>query len=167
VISPVERAALLLQHLQLDIKFVFKSIQYSCDKIVRKLGYLALAIDLAGAYINNDLTPKQTLLQYLVDYDKYCNELLQMDDFRGLLATQKTMWIVLDTILKKIIKEYICLQPNVLLTFLTYFKGNIIQDKLFCLANFDIVALDAELNDEIGERIPTDLRQYFPLDRGE
>ncbi|KAK3324839.1 P-loop containing nucleoside triphosphate hydrolase protein [Apodospora peruviana] len=139
VMSPVEGVALLLKHLQLKTESALEEIQRNCDKIAQRLGYLALAIDLAGAYIGNDSTPKHALSQYLADYDRHRDELLQMDGFQGLLPTEKTVWTVWDTTLQKIRRKYSRLQPDLLLTFLAQFKGSIVQDESFrlaCLGNF-------------------------------
>ena len=48
--SVPEGAALLLQHLQLDAELASEDIRQNRDKVARRLGYLVLAIDLAGAY---------------------------------------------------------------------------------------------------------------------
>ncbi len=60
--SPAEGAALLLRHLQLDAESASEDIRHGCCKVAQKLGYLALAIDLAGAYIaNNNPMPERAL----------------------------------------------------------------------------------------------------------
>lgn len=126
VMSALEGTALLLQHLQLDAASAFEDVRQNCDKVAQKLGYLALAIDLAGAYIGNDSAPELALLQYVADYDRHRDELLQMDGLRGLLPTQKTVWTVWDTTLEKITREHSRLQPELLLTFLAQFRGTIV-----------------------------------------
>jgi hypothetical protein len=55
-IERLEAWTLLLYHLQLDPDLVTADIIHECDKVAEQLGYLALAIDLAGAYISNDDT---------------------------------------------------------------------------------------------------------------
>ncbi|KAK4164656.1 putative kinesin light chain, partial [Cladorrhinum sp. PSN259] len=167
VMSPVEGVALLLQHLQLSAESASEAIRCDCDKIAQRLGYLALAIDLAGAHISNDSAPKRALSQYLADYDRHRDELLQMDGFKGLLPTQKTVWTVWDTTLEKIRREYSGLQPELLLTFLARFKGSIVQDELFRLACFGMAEVDAALDGKTDEVIPAGLRQFLPLDKGE
>jgi tetratricopeptide (TPR) repeat protein len=162
--SPLEGAALLLHHLSWDADSAPETIQQRCSEVAEKLGYLPLAIDLAGAYIGNDPVPEQALTQYLADYDTHRDELLQMDNFRGLLQTEKTVWTVWDTTLERITNDY-GLQPGLLLTFLAYFKGNIIQDEMFRLASLGMTAVDGELDDEAGEGIPTELRKFVTLDR--
>ncbi|KAK3326908.1 hypothetical protein B0H66DRAFT_530896 [Apodospora peruviana] len=167
VMSPMEGVALLLKHLQLKTESALEEIQRNCDKIAQRLGYLALAIDLAGAYIGNDSTPKHALSQYLADYDRHRDELLQMDGFQGLLPTEKTVWTVWDTILQKIRRKYSRLQPDLLLTFLAQFKGSIVQDESFRLACLGMEEVDAELDGEADKVMPACLRQFLPLDKGE
>ncbi len=100
--SPAEASALLLRHLRMDARSAAEDIRRSCEEVAQKLGYLALAIELAGAYFGNDSTPEQALLRYIEDYDRHRDELLRMDNFRGLLPTQKTVWTVWETTLDKI-----------------------------------------------------------------
>ncbi len=166
--SPAEGAALLLRHLQLDAESASEDVRHGCYKVAQKLGYLALAIDLAGAYIaNNNPMPERALSQYLTDYERHRDELLRMDGFRGLLPTQKIVANVWDITLEKIAREYADLQPELLLTFLAHFKGSIVQDEMFRLASLGISEVDSELDDEAGEGISTDLRKYIPVDGGE
>ncbi|KAK3357792.1 hypothetical protein B0T25DRAFT_499359 [Lasiosphaeria hispida] len=165
--SPVEGRALLLQHLQLDERSASESIKHGCDEVANKLGYLALAIDLAGAYIGNDSPSEQALLKYLADYDRHRDELLQMDDFRGLRPTEKTVWTVWDTTLEKVANENKSLRPDMLLTFLAHFKGGIVQDEMFRLASLGMEEVKAELGEEASEGMPAELQKFLPLARGE
>ncbi|KAK0631939.1 hypothetical protein B0T14DRAFT_559678 [Immersiella caudata] len=166
VMSPVEGVALLLQHLQLGAESASELIRQDCDKIAQRLGYLALAIDLAGAYIGNGSAPEHALSQYLADYDRHRDELLQMDGFQGLLPTQKTVWTVWDTTLEKIRRDS-RLQPELLLTFLAQFKGSIVEDELFRLACLGMAAVVAELDGEADEVMPAGLTQLLPLYKSE
>ncbi|RKL13849.1 hypothetical protein BFJ72_g15292, partial [Fusarium proliferatum] len=70
-----------------------------------KLDYLSLAIDLAGAYIGNSPDPEQALNRYLTDYDMHRDELLRMNDSKGLLPTEKTAWTVWDATIQEITEE--------------------------------------------------------------
>ncbi|KAK0734715.1 P-loop containing nucleoside triphosphate hydrolase protein [Lasiosphaeria miniovina] len=167
VMLPVEGVALLLQHLQPSVESASEGIRRDCGKIAQRLGYLALAIDLAGAYISNDSAPEHALSQYLADYDRHRDELLQMDGFRGLLPTQLTVWTVWDTTLEKIKREHSRLQPELLLTFLAQFKGSIVQDELFRLACLGMTTVDAQLDGEADEVMPVGLRQFLSLYKGE
>ncbi|KAJ4298025.1 hypothetical protein N0V90_005924 [Kalmusia sp. IMI 367209] len=57
IMEPLEAKTLLLKHLKLDVDVAIEDVLEGCDKIARELGYLALAIDLAGAYISNNRDP--------------------------------------------------------------------------------------------------------------
>lgn len=50
---------ILLRHLPLDVDSLPRNIQQGCDELAQRLGYLPLAIDLAGTYIGNDAIPEQ------------------------------------------------------------------------------------------------------------
>ncbi|KAK3368554.1 hypothetical protein B0H63DRAFT_77770 [Podospora didyma] len=163
LMSPLEGAGLLFQHLRLDPKSASKGIKRGCDEISNRLGYLALAIDLAGAHIAENSPAEQALWQYLADYDRHRDELLQMDSFRGLRPTEKTVWTVWDTTLEKITKEYLRFRPDLLLTFLAHFKGSIIQDEMFHLASLGMAAVNVGLGKEVGDKMPAELQQYFSL----
>ncbi|KAK4667919.1 LOW QUALITY PROTEIN: uncharacterized protein QC764_0111100 [Podospora pseudoanserina] len=129
--SPPEGRALLLRHLQLDEELAPGGIKDDCDRVVKKLEFLALAIDIAGAYIGSHSPSDKALQRYLADYERHRDELLQMDFFRGLLATEKTVWTVWDTTLEKIAMENKGMQPDILLTFLAHFKGGITRMRCF------------------------------------
>jgi hypothetical protein len=146
----------LQRHLSDDIGLLPKTIQEGCDEVAKKLGYLPLAIDLAGAYIGNSLTPERSLTQYLEDYERHRDDLLQMDHLRGLSPTERTVWTVWDTTLEKIEREYPQWQPGLLLKFLAYFQGTIVQDEMFRLASLGI----STVVDELGEGISTELQIF-------
>ncbi|KAK3937341.1 putative kinesin light chain [Diplogelasinospora grovesii] len=162
-LSPLEGTTLLLQHLGCDPDSVSEEVRTSCSEVAQQLGYLALAIDLAGAYIGNDAVPEQALTQYLKDFKRHRDELLQMDVFRGLRPTEKTVWTVWDTTLQKIAKDHKECRPDLLLTFLAHFKGAVIQDEVFRLAALGTTTI----GDALASEIPLDLQQFFPVDREE
>ncbi|KAI0399616.1 hypothetical protein F4802DRAFT_29064 [Xylaria palmicola] len=161
--SPEEGTTLLLHHLRLDAETASETTRSRCDDVAQKLGYLALAIELAGAYIGNDPTPEQALSQYLADYDGHRDELLKMDRFRGLLPTERTVWTVWDTTLQRIRDEHADLQLDILLTFLAYFKGTIVQDEVFRLASLGMKAAGTRLENEADRGTLPDIRQYIPV----
>jgi len=172
VMSPAEAAALLLQHLHLSRESASEEIRRDCDKVAERLGYLALAIDLAGAYIGSDSgsehsAPERALSMYLADYDRHRDELLRMVGFQDLLATQKTVWTVWNTTLEKIGREHPDLQPELLLTFLAQFKGSIIEDELFRLGSLGMAKVDAKLVGDIDKAMPAGLLQFLSLDEDE
>ncbi|RYP53732.1 hypothetical protein DL768_001332 [Monosporascus sp. mg162] len=161
VMSPQEGTTLLLQRLDLDKEAVTETIRMRCAKVADELGYLPLAIDLAGAYIGNDSAPPEIALrQYLEDYTTHRDELLKKDEFQGLMGTKKTVWTVWDTTLQRITKDTV--QPRLLLRFLAQFKGTIIQDEMFGLAALGTPLLDDGLADEIS----IELRRFLPVNGG-
>ncbi|CAG8063314.1 unnamed protein product [Penicillium nalgiovense] len=162
VMSSREARVVLLHHLSDDIDSLPKSLQEDCDKVANKLGYLPLALDLAGAYIGNSIAPEKTVTQYLEDYEKHRDELLQMDHLRGLSPTERTVWTVWDTTLEKIEREYRQLQPGLLLTFLAHFQGAIVQDEMFRLASLGM----SSVVDEFGEGDSTELQKFLPQTDG-
>ena len=159
--EPIEARALLLRQLNLNLDSAPKHIQTICDTIVERLGYLALAIDLAGAAIDKTSDQEEALKQYLTDYDTHQDELLQRAGFRGLSMSKKTIWTVWDTTLAKIEDQYPNVRPA--LAFLAHFKHGIIQNELFRLACLGFPAI----NEELGQKrvnIPDWLRQFTKLD---
>jgi hypothetical protein len=165
IMSEHEANALLLRHLKWSIESAPEKIRDRCDAVVRRLGRLALAVDLAGAYIGNDVNQESALAYYIADYDKHQNELLRLEGFRGLRATDRTVWTVWDTTLDKLEKEHAHLQPTVLLAFLARFKGSIVQDEMFRLA---ALGMDAIIEDGLGaekeQRLPDDISQLLQAD---
>ena len=136
----LEARALLLRHLERDLNPAPQHVQLICDEIVERLGYLALAIDLAGAYISNDSNQEVALKQYLADYGKHRDELLRSDYFQGLSVSDKTVWTVWDTTLEKIEGKYPDVRSG--LAFLAYFSQGIIEDELFRLVSLGSSVFD-------------------------
>lgn len=162
VMSPREARLVLLRHLSDDIDLLPKSVHKDCDEVANQLGYLPLALDLAGAYIGNTIAPEQSVTQYLEDYEKHRDELLQIDHLRGLSPTERTVWTVWDTTLEKVEREYTQLQPGLLLKFLAHFQGTIVQDEMFRLASVGMSAVV----DELGEGISPELQMFIPETEG-
>lgn len=161
IMSLLEARALLLRRLEWDDKSAPEKIQQRCDAVAGRLGRLALAVNIAGAYIGNEPDQEIALEQYVVDFDNHRDELLQDDRFRGLLPTEKTVWTVWDTTLEKLENDYAHLQPILLLSFLARFKGSIIQDEMFRLASLGMAAVDRQLGEEEG--LSSDTRQFLQL----
>lgn len=159
VMSLLEATTLLLQHLPWNIDSATSNIQQDCEELVQNLGRLPIAIDLAGAYIGNDPDPEHAIMQYLSDFAMHRDELLQIDNFRGLLPTEKTVWTVWDKTLQKITNDYVDLQPVLLLTFLAHFKGTIIQEEMFRLA-----AMGSRLRlGKLIENLPAELQKVLAV----
>jgi tetratricopeptide (TPR) repeat protein len=141
-----EARALILRHLTLDLDPVPEDTLRDCDKIAERLGCLALAVDLAGAYISNDDTnPRQALRQYLVDYTRHQDQLLQSEHYRGMSTSDKTVWTVWDTTLEMIETRYAHLQPGLVLAFLARFKGVVVQDELLRLTSLGMSRICEDL----------------------
>ncbi|KAI4276581.1 MAG: hypothetical protein L6R38_005626 [Xanthoria sp. 2 TBL-2021] len=147
----LEARMLLLRHLPLVPEPVPQDIQEDCDKIAERLGYLALAIDLAGAYIGNETDQRQAPRQYLADYARHRDDLLQSEHNRGLSASDKTVWTVWDTTLEKIERHHADWRPGWLLAFLARFSDGVVQDELFRLASLRISSVTREMYDETAE----------------
>ena len=156
----VEARSLLLRHLEWDPELVGEDIKQVCDRIADRLGYLALAVDLAGAYITADPDPKSALGRYLDDYSKHQKELLQRNRFHELSGYNKTVWTVWDTTLEKIEQRYAEVRPGLLLAFLARFKGGFVQDELFRLANLGFATIRQEIFTE-KEELPTWLQKLI------
>ncbi|KAL9026743.1 MAG: hypothetical protein Q9196_004638 [Gyalolechia fulgens] len=162
----LEARMLLLQHLRLNLEPVPQDIQEDCDRIAERLGYLALAIDLAGAYIGNETDQRQAPRQYLADYTRHRDDLLQSEYTRGLSASNKTVWTVWDTTLEKIERRYTDLRPGGLLAFLARFSDGVVQDELFRLASLSISSVSREMYDETAE-LPEWLAKVLAFDGNE
>ncbi|OSS44355.1 hypothetical protein B5807_10962 [Epicoccum nigrum] len=138
----LEARTLLLRHLQLDPNLVTDNITHDCDSVAEQLGCLALAVDLAGAYISNDNSnPGQALQQYLQRYARHKDSLLRDASFCGLLPSEKTVWTVWDTTFERIeaLEKLEGASPDLparlLLCFLARFRGAVVQDELFRLSS--------------------------------
>ncbi|KAI9775707.1 MAG: hypothetical protein M1816_005776, partial [Peltula sp. TS41687] len=164
--EPLEARALLLQHLEWDADSAPQHVQRVCDTIVERLGYLALAIDLAGASIGNDSNQEAALKQYLADYGKHQDELLRSGSLRGLSEYKKTVWTVWDTTLEKIEREHSELRPDLFLAFLAHINHGIIQEELFRLASLGSPVVNHALDQE-DQGLPDWLKQLIKLDEQE
>jgi hypothetical protein len=130
-LKPEEARDLLLRHLQLDDSEMTKEILHDCEAVAKQLGYLALAVGLAGAYIaNSDEEKPDALRQYLKDFSGHRDELLKHQHYQGLSDHDKTVWTVWDTTLTRIEATSPDLRPGLLLAFLAWFDGAVIQDEV-------------------------------------
>jgi tetratricopeptide (TPR) repeat protein len=143
--EPLEASTLLLRHLELDYAAASDDVKRDCDRVSEQLGHLALALDLAGAYIQEQSTgPTRALQQYLQRFVYHKESLLKNEDFCGLRPSEKTVWTVWDMTLNRIDaleKRENPENPNpdlparLLLAFLARFRGAVIQDEVFRLAS--------------------------------
>jgi tetratricopeptide (TPR) repeat protein len=138
-LEPEEARALLLRHLQLDDSEMTKEIIHNCEAVAKQLGYLALAVGLAGAYIaNSDKEKPDALREYLKDFSEHRDELLDHQHYQGLSDHDKTVWTVWDTTLTRIEATSPDLRPGLLLAFLARFDGAVIQDEVLRLASIEM-----------------------------
>ena len=162
IMGPLEARAVLLQHLQWESDSVPSHVQQHCDGIVDRLGNLALAVDLVGAYIGNEADQETALAQYLEDYGKHQDDLLQRDYFRGLSETDKTVWTVWDKTLDRIQILEPKARPHLLLAFFARFRGSIVQDELLRLASLGLSILKEHFGKE-NELLPTWIEAWIKL----
>lgn len=158
VMSTQEARDVLLQRLSRDISML-PAVEEKCDEIAEKLGYLALAIDLAGAYIASgpEDTHEEALIQYSEDFEWHRDELLKMDNSNWDTPAELNVWAVWDTTLRKIEREHAQFQPGLLLTFLAWSKSPIFQDELFRLASLGI----SDVDENLGEILFSELRRFI------
>ena len=167
IMKPLEARAVLLQHLKLDYSSTRPHVQQLCDDIARMLGYLVLAVDLAGAYIRMETrfgtAPETALMQYKEDFGRHQDNLLQQDGFCVLSETDKTVWTVWNKTLDRIQedRDRNC-RPDVLLTFLSYFRGSIVQDELFRRASLGLRFLQSVISKDL-ESLPDWLKAWTEL----
>ena len=164
-----EARALLLQHLDQDFNLASDNAQKVSDAIVERLGYLALAVDLAGAYIHEDFShdssnQEAALKRYLANFGKHQDVLLQSDYFKGLSPYDKTVWTVWDTTLETIKRRHPELRADLLLAFLARFNREIIHDQLFRMASLGFPATAENLCQQ-DQDLPDWLKELIKLDQ--
>ncbi|KIY04017.1 uncharacterized protein Z520_00709 [Fonsecaea multimorphosa CBS 102226] len=119
-----------------------------CDQVVKRLGCLALAVELAGLYLSEQLphhrndmnmmnsdTFYRVFRQYLDDFDRHRDELLQGQPFQRLSSYQKTVWTVWDTSLAAIERQAPHNHAIQMLTFLAQFDRGQMEREMFRLAS--------------------------------
>lgn len=166
VMSSEEGVMLLCQRLNLRNGAVTEAVRILCAKLADDLGHLPLAIDLAAVYIGNNLEPPEIALsQYLKDFTTHRDEILRMDELRGLMGTKKTVWTAWDTTLQMITKHTPL--PLLLLRLLAQFEGTVIYDEIFNLAALGLSSLHGDLvKDGLADEISIQLRQYLSVKEG-
>jgi tetratricopeptide (TPR) repeat protein len=134
-----ESELLLLKHLGLHSDYISDQMRQDCVALINRLGFLAIALDLAGAFIGSRNGPReQKPRQYIRTFDEYQDEILQNEDSKGLSFTDKTVWTVWNTVLSNIDSYSSGVKPTFLLAFLAHFKGSIVQDSIFRLASLEL-----------------------------
>ena len=132
----------------------------TCNGLANKLGNLALAVDLAGAYISNEDDKIRGLEEYANNFDKQKDYFLKTNELKGLLDTENTVYTVWDKTLQKIRELYPSLDSDIVLTFLSHFRGTIIEYELFSLARACMNEADDFLNEKTASY--DEKRQRFP-----
>lgn len=158
-----EAVSLLFRHLRWQSHDAPADIRNLCSLIVYRLGYLALAIDLTGAYLGQDVAQKATLEQYLINYDRHQDSLLRSEYFQGLSFYNKTVWTVWDATLEKIQQRYPGLHAESLLAFLAHFNREMIQDELFRLASRSFL-IQASQNKMQAQQLPGWLHEFVQVE---
>lgn len=144
-----EARALLRKHIGAESEQTSTDINDLCDQVANRLGCLALATDLAGAYLTEQLelhhhqtsaierqeAVKAVLTKYLLDYGQHQDELLQWGPFYQLSSYEKTVWTVWDTSLAAIDKSSPRSNAGRVLTFLAQFGEGYVQEELFRLSS--------------------------------
>ncbi|KAE8149842.1 hypothetical protein BDV25DRAFT_130058 [Aspergillus avenaceus] len=154
ILNRHEARALLLWHLDHNRDCLGQDIEDLCDQVAERLEFLPLAVDLAGAYMGNDKTdPKFGLIQYLDDYGKYQNELLQSDQYNGLSGYDKT----------RIEEKHPNRHAKSLLIFLSHFASGIIQNELFRLASLGLPSVKQSILAE-DEEFPSWFKLLLTVD---
>ena len=169
----LEAQKLLLRHLAPDHAAASDDVKRACDRVAEQLGHLALALELAGAYIKKSNTgPTQALQRYLQNFVRHKESLLRNESFRGHTPSGKTVWTVWDMTLEKIdaLEKLENSNPAVparlLLAFLSRFKGTVIQDELFRLASATVLETRGALYDGAVE-LPSWLSNVFTVETEE
>ncbi|KAL5000887.1 hypothetical protein BDV10DRAFT_199813 [Aspergillus recurvatus] len=165
VMSPIEARGVLLWHLSRGHQLSGQDIEELCDEVAERLEYLPLAIDLAGAYMENEnkADPQSTLTRYLNKYRKYQNELLQIGWDNTLSSYEKTVWTVWDTTLQRIEEKYPGQHSKLLLIFLAHFQSRFIEDELFRLASLGLPFIQHDIFAD-QEELPHWLQRILSID---
>ncbi|CAK7237004.1 hypothetical protein SBRCBS47491_009829 [Sporothrix bragantina] len=167
VLTPPEASSLLLRHLDMDSITAPEHIQKLCGTVAETLGYLALAVDLAGYHIANEDEAEVGITQYLADLNSNRDELLKSTVFQELLPTQKTVWTAWDLTLEKLDKHHGNAQARLLLTWLAHFDGTVIHYDIFNLIANEFAILLDPFESQFAKDMPAGLRQFFVLHQGE
>ncbi|OQV09646.1 Tetratricopeptide repeat-containing protein [Cladophialophora immunda] len=151
-LSREEARTLLKAHVRLTVgsgwEQELEGMDDLCDLVVGRLGCLALATELAGLYLSDQLSHflndtnvmkseafRRVFRQYLDDFERHQDELLQGKPFQRLSSYQKTVWTVWDTSLAAIEKQFPQSHTNQMLTFLAQFDRGQVEKEMFRLAS--------------------------------
>lgn len=136
IMSPLEARSLLSWHLKLDYYSQRQELENLCDELAGSLGYLPLAVDLAGVYMGNETDPRFALHYY----KKHQKRLLRNSQYNGLSSYRKTVWTVWDAALLKIEGQYQNRHAKLLLILLAHFPDGIVHEEVFRLASLELAS---------------------------
>lgn len=127
-----EASSLVLKNLGLYYANVSDDLLSSIDTMNKdQLGLLAIAVELAGAYIRNGPKDKyQAVQEFMQKFEHHQEKLLQSSAYLEHSFTDKTVWTVWDITLSKLDHRKTGLLPSMMLSFLAQFRSPIIHDDL-------------------------------------
>ncbi|OAP62754.1 hypothetical protein AYL99_01981 [Fonsecaea erecta] len=131
-----ESVSVISRHLKLNHTSLSAEIRNLSATIGEMLGDLALAVDIAGAYMSEQFfgDAKDALEMYVSDFLEHRDYLLKRKPFLEISEYDLTVWTVWDKSLDTISRKHPDVGAERLLTFLSGFDGSNIQDELFQLA---------------------------------
>ena len=131
-----ESSGLVLQHLHIDLQSASDELQYLSALIGEMLGNLALAVDLAGAYVAEQFLDDAvtTLKIYMSDFQTHKDYLLKRKPFLKRDSYEPTIWTVWDRSLRTIQEKHPNVYARQFLIFVSAFEGSLVQDELFQVA---------------------------------
>ncbi|EPE08501.1 eukaryotic translation initiation factor 3 [Ophiostoma piceae UAMH 11346] len=127
-LDPLEASTLLLKHMGLDLESTSDTILEQCHSLTEKLGYLALAVNLAGCRIANEEDKEEGLSQYILDFESHRDDVLEDNALRGLTSYEKTTWTTWDASLRRIETLHGNHFARMLLMWLAHFTGTSIYE---------------------------------------
>ena len=166
MMNRIEARALLFWHLNLGHEPAEQGVKDLCDQVAEQLEYLPLAVDLARAYVANDLdiqSPRYALAHFLDDYKKHQNELLRTNQYIGLSSYEKTVWTIWDTTLQKIEARHSDRHSKLLLVFLGHLSSEYAQNELFKLASLKFPSVQHYISAESHD-FPDWLKKILAVD---
>ncbi|KIW70685.1 hypothetical protein PV04_02930 [Phialophora macrospora] len=164
-LHPNESTNVLLHHLKFNREFITPEVQNLSATIGELLGHLALAVDLAGAYVveQSFADTADALKMYLSDFQKHRDYLLRREPFLKISDYDLTVWTVWDKSLNTISLKHPDVGAGQLLTFLAGFDGSNIQDELFRAAGQSFAQVYPPQNTGYGN-VPTWLENWMAHD---
>ena len=166
VMDEPEAISLLLSAVNEDLHSASNDLKAVATRIVMELDRLPLAVDLAGARIRSDVDDGEevsdAMQQYLTDFQRHQDRLLQEKGFVQATSYNKTVWTVWETSLVSL-KSVQETQPGIcpiqFLMFLTFLDRANIQTELFRLASKGVQEVCAR----VSITLPSWLRSILAL----